>query len=1439
MVGESFSYYKIIEKLGQGGMGVVYKAEDTRLLRVVALKFLPHDINPTSEQFERFMREAQAAATLNHSNVCVIHAIEDIEDERFIVMEYVDGSTLRVKLQPGPLQIKEAVRYAIQIADALHEAHANGIIHRDVKSENIMVNSKNQVKVMDFGLARLKGAIQEKETNSTGGTLAYMSPEQIRGEEADAPSDIWSFGIVAYEMVTGRLPFFHEYEAATLYSILNAETVPPSGLRPDIPAELEQIVLKCLQKDIMARYSSAKSLVEDLKTLERSLQLSESLHAVSSVRSGRTREGIERKQATVVQGVITGYDELIMGMNQEDIPHVLNDFHEVISSTILNYEGTLHNLSMGSITAFWGLPDAVENAPQKGINAALEMRSRLRELSASKRLPVNLGLSAGVSTGQVIAGFVGNGVTQEYSVVGDAVEVASSLLESAGENEIVVGSSTFKYTREEFKYRQLRPVVLSGKRDPVQAYLLLSKRERRHRAEPGAGRTIYSDMVGRDKEIDRLEFHLLKAINGQGGIVSIIGDAGFGKSRLISELRKKDAITRTALFEGRALSIGKNLGFHPIVDILRNWAGISEEDNDPQACVKLENSIMKIVPDSASEMFPFIATLMGLELKGNAAERVKGITGDALNKLTQKSVRDLIIEGSKLLPVVILIEDLHWADQSSIDLLQSLFRLAGNHRVLFINSFRPNFKETSDRLLAEVREKYAGFHEEIYLQPLDDRTSKLLMEKLLKVQDLPPKLNEAISRAEGNPFFIEEVLRSLIDDGVLVEEDGHFAVTDKINKAVIPATIQDVLMSRIDRLDDESRSLLKTASVMGRFFLYDVLKRVVGEPANLDGRIAHLKNLQLVCDSNRNRNEGRELAFVHALVQELVYNTLVAKTKKELHLKVAAAIKTVFSDRLPDFYGMLAFHYSAGGDMRNAEDYLLKAAERTFNTAASHEAINYLQEAISLYVQIYGERADPNKLFTLEKNLGLAFYNKGYWSDSLEHFKKALSHKGMKTETGKLRELFAFMVNLAAVLKDLYVPSKRSKGIPSEEVQSIFDILYKAASVTANFDTKKMFFELVNLLRLQIRYQLQPTEGYASYAYASGIFSYSGLSFGLSRKFMQRANKYAGSGQLGSILKDSEHELMLKFLSGDWKNITDINEKYVEEKLRTGDVYSATLAISWVVYVANSRGRLNRSLELIHKQEEIGDAFDFGYARMFSSSFSLDRNLARRDLRAAIKVADQTVNLIEQLGFPTWLLGILGKKAKAQILSGDFDGAKKSLERAGEIMARIGKGKLAPMLTVYYLTYTFWYYVDSLEKRLSGNGMRYSDNDLKALAKRALKAGQQAIKISRKVAETRSEAHLLMGKYFWITGNQRRALKFWKEGIRAAQQLGAMPDVGRIYREVGTRLLERESQFRNFDGLPPQECLARASNIFQELDLEQDIGAVSVNMVAEEVQVAG
>ncbi|MBM4161695.1 MAG: serine/threonine protein kinase [Ignavibacteria bacterium] len=208
MIGQLISHYKILDKLGEGGMGVVYRAEDIKLKRTVALKFLPRGLEAHEPERARFLQEAQAAAALNHPNICTIHDIAGEGDpkgagQQFIVMEYVDGKTLR---QVVPVQkMQTAIDYAIQIGEALQEAHSKGIVHRDIKTDNIMVNTKNQVKVMDFGLAKLKGSLKLTKTSSTVGTLAYMAPEQIQGGEVDARSDIFSFGIVLYEMLTGIL----------------------------------------------------------------------------------------------------------------------------------------------------------------------------------------------------------------------------------------------------------------------------------------------------------------------------------------------------------------------------------------------------------------------------------------------------------------------------------------------------------------------------------------------------------------------------------------------------------------------------------------------------------------------------------------------------------------------------------------------------------------------------------------------------------------------------------------------------------------------------------------------------------------------------------------------------------------------------------------------------------------------------------------------------------------------------------------------------------------------------------------------------------------------------------------------------------------------------------------------------------------------------------
>jgi Tol biopolymer transport system component/predicted Ser/Thr protein kinase len=287
MIGKTIAQYKILEKLGEGGMGVVYKALDLKLERFVALKFLPHEISVGAEDRARFLQEARAASAISHANVCVIYDIVEHEGQQFIVMEYVEGKTLR---QMVPIQkMQDALGYAIQVGEALAEAHGKGIVHRDIKTENIMVNDKNQVKVMDFGLAKLRGSLKLTKTSSTVGTLAYMAPEQIQGGEVDARSDIFSFGVVLYEMLTGHLPFVGEHEAAMMYSIINESPQPIQKYKPDLSSELLHIIDRALEKDPEDRYQAVREMVIDLRRAKKETsRVSRAAIAPPAAEVGRT-----------------------------------------------------------------------------------------------------------------------------------------------------------------------------------------------------------------------------------------------------------------------------------------------------------------------------------------------------------------------------------------------------------------------------------------------------------------------------------------------------------------------------------------------------------------------------------------------------------------------------------------------------------------------------------------------------------------------------------------------------------------------------------------------------------------------------------------------------------------------------------------------------------------------------------------------------------------------------------------------------------------------------------------------------------------------------------------------------------------------------------------------------------------------------------------------
>jgi class 3 adenylate cyclase/tetratricopeptide (TPR) repeat protein len=714
------------------------------------------------------------------------------------------------------------------------------------------------------------------------------------------------------------------------------------GTLGDATVELSLKPLQSLLDSLLAEQAAEKS-DPSREGLLAQLQSYIPKQLADKIRAGGHVEG-ERRQVTVIFADVSGFTALSEKLDPEQVASFMNDCLKELVDAVYQYEGMVDKFIGDCIMAVFGAPVALEDDAERALRAALSMRERLDRFNQRwvDKLPEPLALHIGINSGTVIAGNVGTDLRMSYTVMGDTVNVASRLEGAATRGEIFVSQSTHRLAAGAFRFRTLEPLRVKGKREPLTVYELIDAK-----TQPDKIRgleELASSFVGREWECKTLRKALTAAKNGHGGILFVCGDAGVGKSRLLSEVRKNEGDDLMWL-EGRCFAATQTLSYGPFLDLLRRHIGIADEQ-----CIEEQQATLRIYTAThfpgEADVYPVLAQLVALPLKDSEAGLLKELKGERFRARLFLIVEQLLLSHASKRPVVIVIEDLHWADESSIELLGHVISLLNRGRLVVLGLSRSRREPTALwTKLAPSVEVFRDHAIDVSLRPLTDDASRHLVNELLGGNPLPETLAaEILDKSEGNPFFLEEVLRTLIERGVLARQDEKWVVTSPSNALEVPDTLHGVLLSRLDRLPENTKRIVQRAAVIGRIFLYRVLDKMIEMQTPLEAEIASLEKADLVHEYSRAPEV--EYIFKHALTQEVAYQTLLAPARKALHKQVGAAMESLFHGRIDEFAGTLAYHYFSAEEWQKALDYSIRSGDGAFAICAYAEARGHYDRAL-------------------------------------------------------------------------------------------------------------------------------------------------------------------------------------------------------------------------------------------------------------------------------------------------------------------------------------------------------------------------------------------------------------------------------------------------------------------------------------------------------------
>jgi class 3 adenylate cyclase len=643
----------------------------------------------------------------------------------------------------------------------------------------------------------------------------------------------------------------------------------------------------------------------------------------------------ERRHVTVLFADVTGFTALSESLDVEIVSQILNDCFRDLIATILKYEGTIDKFIGDGIMAIFGAPLAHENDPERATRCALDMLADIERFNNSTaiQLPARLGLHVGLHSGMVIAGNVGSDLRMNYSVIGDTVNLAARLVEEAPSGEVYMTGETYKLVESVAQAEGPFRMNMRGKSAPVPVYKLRSvKPEGAVKGEP-MGR---DEFVGRTKEIATIKKSLETVLEKNQVVLCIQGEAGVGKSRLKGELIRIAYQSGVAAFEGTCSSFEVNTPYYLWSMLLRSLLKVGPDMPEPDVRKRLHQITHSLVLDDDE---PFIGTLLSLRY-----DEIQLVDEELRKERIFQSVRGLLSAISARRPIMFILEDLHWIDRFSQELLEYVFSRTTNVVLsLFVLIYRNEYEHSK---------KMSEGTTLLDLNRLTRTEALKLMKYRMEVDAVPQMVEDIIfKRSEGNPFFIQEIIKTLLDKRMIAIRRGKLEILSDNIEAGVPETIHGIIMARIDRIQDNIKDVLFSASVIGREFSRPLLEQVMERKKAVNLDLTELKALELILE--KEEAHEAEYLFKHYLIQEVAYNTILLNKRKELHGAIARAIEELYPDRLMEFYELLAFHYEKAEMWDKAAEFLSKSGHKVRSMYSQEESKEFFERKSQAVKKLY------------------------------------------------------------------------------------------------------------------------------------------------------------------------------------------------------------------------------------------------------------------------------------------------------------------------------------------------------------------------------------------------------------------------------------------------------------------------------------------------------